>query len=75
MGYCKVKKIADGKVKIFHQLDSGGKAYAEDVTVESDVPGRIDYLEALDGKVGTFSFGFTPASGDTSSIKFPPEAD
>ncbi len=59
MGMSKVKVIAPGKVKVLHQLNADGTPYAEDVTIESSVPGRLSYLESQDGKVGIFSFSFT----------------
>lgn len=73
MGLVKIRKIAPGKVKFVHQLGPDGKAYAEDVTVESDVPGRLDYFEKQDGAVGTLSFGFTPYTDVPEGLKFPEE--
>lgn len=73
MGYCKIKKIGPGKVRFLHQLNSDGTAYAEDVTIESEVPGRLAYYEAQDGQVGVLNYSFSPVVGDHSSLKFPEE--
>lgn len=74
MGLSKIKKISPGKVKIVHQLNADGTTYAEDVTVEvqEGVPAsRIDYLESQDGKVGVFSFSFSPYATEPEGLKFP----
>jgi hypothetical protein len=71
MGLSKVKKLGPGKVKFIHQLNDDGTAYAEDVTVESDVPGRIAYFEQQDGKVGVLSFSFSPYDTAPDGVKFP----
>lgn len=73
MGLVKVRVIAPGKVKLVHQLGQDGKAYAEDVTIESDVPGRLSHLEQHDGKVGTLSYGFSPYPDENvpDGIQFP----
>lgn len=63
MGLSKIKVVEPGKVKVLHQLNGDGTPYAEDVTIESVVPGRLDWLESQDGKIGVFSFSFSP-SGD-----------
>lgn len=76
MGYSKVIKIAPGKVRVVHQLDyQTGKPYAEDFTVESEAPGRLDWLEKQDGQIGTVNFMFTAISDQESaaSVKFPDE--
>ena len=71
MGLSKVKKLGPGKVKFIHQLNPDGTAYAEDVTVESDVPGRLDYFEKQDGKIGVLSFTFSESNPAPEGVKFP----
>lgn len=73
MGYSKVVNKGNGKVVFVHQLDQDGKAYAEDVTVETQagVPTRVEYFAKQDGVVGVVSVSFSPTSADTSGIKFP----
>lgn len=74
MGLSKAVKLGPGKVKFVHQLNNDGTPYAEDVTVEvqAGVPdGRIDFLEQHDGKVGVFSFSFSPYATAPEGIKFP----
>lgn len=79
MGYVKVRVIAPGKVKLVHQLDGDGKAYAEDVTVEAQEgapASRVDYLAQHDGKIGYANVSFSPAGGvDASSVKFPEDLE
>jgi hypothetical protein len=61
VGYAKVIKVSDRKVRLVHQLDNDGKPYAEDITIEvaeSVNPSRLAYLTAQDGKIGVSSFGF-----------------
>ena len=73
MGYSKIIAKAPGKVRIVHQLDTDGKPYAEDVTIEAQegVPAsRVDWTDK-DGQVGVVSWSFSPVSHDTSSLKFP----
>ncbi len=69
MGMSKIKVLGPGRVKAIHQLNDDGTPYAEDVTIESDVPGRLDWLEKQDGKVGVFSFSFSPS--DAEGLVFP----
>lgn len=71
MGLVKCRVIAPGKVKFVHELGQDGEAYAEDVTIESDVPGRLDYFAQQDGKVGTLSYGFTPVTNVPAGARFP----
>lgn len=74
MGYAKVVKITDRKVRLEHQLNSDGTAYAEDVTIEvadSVDPSRIAWLTSQDGKVGIASFGFSPATYAVDGALFP----
>lgn len=71
MGMSKIKVLGPGRVKALHQLNQDGTAYAEDVTIESDVPGRLAWLEALDGKVGVFTFGFNPDPNASEGVLFP----
>lgn len=61
MGMSKVKVVAPGEVKILHQRNPDGTPYAEDITITSDVPGRLDWLAKQDGTVGVFSFSFSPS--------------
>lgn len=74
MGLVKVKKLAPGKVKFIHQLNDDGTPYAEDVTVESSVPGRLDYFEKQEGKVGVVNLSFSPYDTVPEGLKFPDEA-
>lgn len=71
MGMSKIKVVGPGKVKAVHQLNSDGTACAEDVTIESDVPGRLDWLEKQDGKVGVFSFSFSAYETEPDGLLFP----
>jgi hypothetical protein len=71
MGMSKIKVLGPGRVKAVHELNGDGTAYAEDVTIESDVPGRLDWLEEQDGKVGVFSFGFTAYETPPEGVLFP----
>jgi len=74
MGYCKVVSKGNGKVVLVHQLGVDSEAYAEDITIEVQAgvdPARVAYLASQDGAVGYASVGFTAATGDFSSIKFP----
>jgi len=71
MGMSKIKVLGPGRVKAVHQLNSDGTAYAEDVTIESDVPGRLAWLEEHDGKVGIFSFSFRPDEHAPTGVLFP----
>ena len=71
MGMSKIKVISPGKVKAIHQLNGDGTAYAEDVTIESNVPGRLDWLEKQDGKVGVFNFGFSTYETEPEGLLFP----
>lgn len=76
MGYTKVVKVSDRKIRMLHQLDSDGKPYAEDVTIEvaeSVDPSRLSYLGAKDGQIGVFSWGFSPAGGLDDGLQFPEE--
>ena len=75
MGMSKIKVLGPGRVKALHQLNQDGTAYAEDVTIESDVPGRLAYLESQDGKVGVFSFSFSADANAPEGLLFPGEAD
>lgn len=73
MGYSKIVDKGNGKVVFVHQLDQDGKAYAEDVTVETQagVASRVEYFAKQDGAVGVVSVSFSPTTADTSSVKFP----
>jgi hypothetical protein len=71
MGMSKIKVLGPGKVKAVHQLNSDGTTYAEDITIESDVPGRLAWLESNDGKVGVFSFSFSPTTPEPEGMLFP----
>ena len=72
MGYSKIVKLGPGKVKAVHQLDGEGKVYAEDVIIDAtNAPeGRIKWLEDADGRMGIFSFSFSPQD-DVEGILFP----
>jgi len=75
MGYSKLVKVSDRKVRFVHQLNSDGTAYAEDVTIELQEgvdPSRLAYLTAQDGKVGIASWSFSPADVPTDLL-FPEE--
>lgn len=75
MGLSKIKVISPTKVKAIHQLNSDGTAYAEDVTIESEVAGRLDYLKSQDGRVGVFSFSFSPYTAVPEGLKFPDDSE
>ncbi len=76
MGLSKVVKLANGRgVKLVHQLDHDGSAYAEDITIEVQPgvdPERLSYLLSKEGTVGAASWGFTPADG-VHGLQFPEE--
>jgi len=74
MGYYKVVKISDHKVRFIHQLGQDGKPYAEDVTIETAEevdPNRLNYLTQNDGKIGILSFSFSPAADGSIELDFP----
>lgn len=74
MGYTKVIKESDHKIRLVHQLNNDGTPYAEDVTIEtaeSVDPARLSYLAQNDGAIGILSFSFSPADGVPEGIKFP----
>lgn len=75
MGYSKVIKVSDHKIRVVHQLGQDGEPYAEDLTIEtaeSVDPGRLGYLAQNDGRVGIMSFSFSPvAEGAAEGMKFP----
>lgn len=66
--------LGPGKVKFVHQLNSDGSAYAEDVTLTSDVPGRLAYWAEQDGKVGVISYSFSASSPQPEGLLFPEES-
>lgn len=73
MGYAKVVKQSDRKVKIVHQLNDDGTPYAENVTIELQEgvdASRLEYLTSMDGRVGILSYSFR-AEENTPSVKFP----
>lgn len=75
MGYAKVIKVSDHEVRLVHQLNPDGTAYAEDiiVTTSDEVdPSRLNWLGRQDGKVGYASVSFSAVeNADTSDVKFP----
>lgn len=76
MGYYKVIAVSKHKVKLVHQLNTDGTAYAEDITVETMEnvdEGRLDYLGKYDGTVGyaNLTFSRAPEVMSTDSIRFP----
>lgn len=75
MGFSKIVKVSDHEVRLVHQLNSDGSAYAEDITVttpdEVDAS-RLAWLGDQDGKIGVASVAFT-ASEHSGDIKFPEE--
>jgi hypothetical protein len=75
MGYAKVIKVSDHKIRLVHQLNPDGTPYAEDITVETadDVdPGRLAYLAAHDGKIGYASVSFSPVGDEEpAGVVFP----
>jgi hypothetical protein len=77
MGYSKVVKVSDHKVKLVHQLNPDGTPYAEDITIETAEgvdEGRLGYLAQHDGKVGYASVSFSPAADEApEGVLFPEE--
>jgi hypothetical protein len=76
MGYAKLVKVSDRKVRLLHQLGADGQPYAEDVTIElaeNVDPSRMAYLTEQDGKVGIASFSFRPEAGAPEDLSFPEE--
>jgi len=76
VGYSKVIKVSEHKVRLVHQLNPDGTPYAEDVTVETAEgvdPGRLDYLGQYDGQLGYVSVSFSPAGESAGDVKFPDE--
>lgn len=75
MGYSKIVKISDRKVRIEHQLNNDGTPYAEDVTLEiadSVNPSRLSYL--VDGSIGILSYSFTPVA-EIVGLRFPSDKE
>lgn len=74
MGMSKVVDMGEGEIRILHQLNSDGSAYAEDVTVKVQ-PGvgasRLSYLASQHGKVGVFSYSFSPYDPAPEGLLFP----
>lgn len=74
MGMSKVVVDSPTKVRLVHQLNGDGSAYAEDLTVELQ-PGvdasRLDYLKNQDGKIGVVSFGFSAYDPAPEGLLFP----
>lgn len=78
MGYAKVKKISDHKIKLLHQLHPDGTPYAENIIIELDEsvdPSRLSYLASQDGKIGIASIAFSPSDESyiSKDIQFPEE--
>ena len=75
MGLCKVVRLENGRgVRLVHQLDQDGNAYAEDITVEVQEgvdPSRLSDLMAKDGKIGICSWYFSEDPVDPGSVTFP----
>lgn len=75
MGYSKIVKISDRKVRIEHQLNNDGTPYAADVTLEiadSVNPSRLSYL--VDGSIGILSYSFTPVA-EIVGLRFPSDKE
>lgn len=74
MGYSKVIKVSDHEVRLIHQFNSDGSAYAEDIIVTTPAEvdaSRLDWLARQDGKIGVASVSFTASEQSGEGVRFP----